>query len=212
MGDPVRADRRPRLGFMVQATTDYLKPINFLVVDNKSYMRHLLKGVLETLGAKRVEEAKDGGDALEAVKSLHPDIVLTEWRMGPVNGLDFLKTIREDKSALKFTPIIMVTSETRREKVIEARNAGVTEYVAKPITAKGLFLRIREVIERPRPFVDVGGYFGPDRRRRAVAIVEGEEDRRGKDTPRPEPEGDGGDALSQEEIDRLVAGGEISDD
>ncbi len=106
----------------------------------------------------------------------------------------------------------MVTSETCRGKVIEARNAGVTEYVAKPITAKGLFLRIREVIERPRPFVDVGGYFGPDRRRRAVAIVEDEEDRRGKDTPKPEPEGDGGDALSQEEIDRLVAGGEITDD
>lgn len=197
---------------MVQPSTEYLKPINFLVVDNKSYMRHLLKGVLETLGAKRVEEARDGGDALEAVKSLHPDIVLTEWRMGPVNGMDFLKAIREQPSALKFTPIIMVTSETRREKVIEARNAGVTEYVAKPITAKALFLRIREVIERPRPFVDVGGYFGPDRRRRATDLSEGEEDRRGKSVPRPEEPQDDGDSLSQEEIDRLVAGGDISED
>lgn len=86
-------------------------------------MRHLLKGVLGTLGAKRVEEATDGGDALGAVKSLHPDIVLTEWRMEPVNGLDFLKAIREQPSALKFTPIIMVTSKTRRAKVIEARNS-----------------------------------------------------------------------------------------
>jgi two-component system chemotaxis response regulator CheY len=197
---------------MVQPATEYLKPINFLVTDNKPYMRHLLKGVLETLGAKRIEEAKDGGDAMEAVKSLHPDIVLTEWRMGPVNGLDFLKAIREQPSALKFTPIIMVTSETRREKVIEARNAGVTEYVAKPITAKALFLRIREVIERSRPFVDIGNYFGPDRRWRAVAIIDGEEDKRGKGTPEPDTAAEDGDSLSQTEIDRLVAGGEISED
>ena len=158
-----------------------------------------------------MEEATDGGDALEAVKSLHPDIVWTEWRMEPVNGLDFLKAIREQPSALKFTPIIMVTSETRREKVIEARNSGVTEFVAKPITAKAMFLRIREIIERPRPFVDIGGYFGPDRRRRAVAVDEGEEERRGKGTPETGTAADDGEGLSQAEIDRLVAGGEISE-
>lgn len=198
---------------MVQPTTEYLKPITFLVVDSKPYMRKLIKHVLETLGAKRIEEARDGADALHACKGLEPDIVITEWRMEGVSGLDFLKAIRTNKEAVRFTPIIMVTSETRREKVIEARNAGVTEYVAMPITAKALFLRIREVIERPRPFVDVGGYFGPDRRRRTVNPTDVGEDRRGKGTPRPEqPQQDGGDALSQDEIDRLVAGGEITDD
>jgi len=198
---------------MVHPTTDYLKPITFLVIDNKPYMRRLLKNVLETLGAKRIEEARDGGDGLAAVKSLEPDIVLTGWRMSPVNGLDFLKSIRAQPTPIKFTPIIMVTSETRREKVIEARNAGVTEYIAMPITAKGVYLRIREVIERPRPFVDIGVYFGPDRRRRAVAITETEEDRRGKGTARPaEPIQDGSEGLTQKEIDRLVAGGEISED
>ena len=172
----------------------------------------MLKSVLETLGAKRIEEARDGGDGLAAVRALEPDIVLTGWRMSPVNGLDFLKSVRDQPTPVKFTPIIMVTSETRREKVIEARNAGVTEYIAMPITAKGVFLRIREVIERPRPFVDVGGYFGPDRRRRTVSASEIEEDRRGKGTPRPKaPQKNGGDGLSQDEIDHLVAGGSIKD-
>ncbi|MEQ8508277.1 MAG: response regulator [Rhodospirillaceae bacterium] len=197
---------------MVQPTSDYLKPITFLVIDNKVYMRRMLKSVLETLGAKRIEEARDGGDGLAAVRALEPDIVLTGWRMSPVNGLDFLKSVRDQPTPVKFTPIIMVTSETRREKVIEARNAGVTEYIAMPITAKGVFLRIREVIERPRPFVDVGGYFGPDRRRRTVSASEIEEDRRGKGTPRPKaPQKNGGDGLSQDEIDHLVAGGSIKD-
>ena len=198
---------------MVHPTSDYLKPITFLVIDNKTYMRRMLKNVLETLGAKRIEEARDGADGLAAVKGLEPDIVLTGWRMKPVSGLDFLKAIRGQQSPIRFTPVIMVTSETRREKVVEARNAGVTVYIAMPITAKAVFLRIREVIERPRPFVDIGVYFGPDRRRRAVVVETAEDERRGKGTPREEEAlQDSGDALSQSEIDRLVAGGDISED
>jgi two-component system chemotaxis response regulator CheY len=197
---------------MVQPSTDYLKPISFLVVDNKTYMRRLVKNVLEAFGAKRIEEAQDGGDALAAIQSLEPDIVITDWRMRPVNGLDLIKAVRAQAGHIRFTPIIMATSETRREQVIEARNAGVTEYCAKPLTAKSLFLRIREVIERPRPFVDVGGYFGPDRRSRAVDVDTGE-DRRGKGTPPPPQEKQSGDkALTQDEIDRLVAGGSINED
>jgi DNA-binding response OmpR family regulator len=103
----------------------------------------------------------------------------------------------------------MVTSETRREKVILARNAGITEYVAKPFNAKSLILRIREVIERPRPFVDVGVYFGPDRRRRTEVMSEGEE-RRGQGGPRPPvPKEDPRQGLTQEQIDKLVAGDTI---
>ncbi|MCB2109024.1 MAG: response regulator, partial [Rhodobacteraceae bacterium] len=151
---------------MVIATTDYLKPINFLVVDEKAYMRRVVKNVLETMGAKHVDEAGDGRSAFESIKQWEPDILLCESWISPMSGVELLRAIRADKTQMRFLPVIMVTSETRREKVIEARNAGVTEYVAKPITAKGLFLRIREVIERPRPFVDTKVYFGPDRRRR----------------------------------------------
>ncbi len=193
---------------MVSATSDYLKPISFLVADDRAYMRRVIKGILETLGCKRIDEAHHGGEALSIMKSWPPDIVITEWLFGPMSGLELLKAVRTDKSNLKFTPIIMITSETRRERVIMARNAGVTEYVAKPFNAKSLILRIREVIERPRPFVDVGPYFGPDRRRRAEVMNQGD-DRRGKGDRPPAEKTNPREGLTQEQIDKLVAGDNI---
>jgi len=196
---------------MVSATSDYLKPISFLVVDDHGYMRRIIKGILETLGCKRIDEARDGREALSIMKSWAPDIVITEWLLGPMIGVEMLKAVRADKTSTKFTPVIMVTSETRREKVTSARNAGVTEYVAKPFNAKSLILRIKEIIERPRPLVDFGIYFEPDRRRRTEVMSEGE-DQRGKGGPRPaEPENSKA-ALTQAQIDRLVAGSEIRED
>ncbi|MDX2144893.1 MAG: response regulator [Rhodospirillaceae bacterium] len=195
---------------MALVTTDYLKPISFLVVDDKSYMRRVVKGVLETLGAKHIEEASNGREALNIIRQWPPDIVLSEWWIAPLSGLELLRVVRAEKGPVRFTPVIMVTSETRRERVIGARNAGVTEYVAKPITAKGLFLRIREIVERPRPFVDTSVYFGPDRRRRTEVMNQGEDRRGMSDRPRP-VEAEGKEGLTQEQIDRLVAGEEIKD-
>ena len=194
---------------MVQATSDYLKPISFLIVDDKSYMRHVMKGILESLGAKTIDEAEDGRSALMSMRSWPPDIVLTEFRLHPMSGFELLKAIRAEKGTVRFTPVIMVTSETRREKVILARNAGITEFVAKPFNAKNLILRIREVVERPRPFVDAGVYFGPDRRRRTEILAEGE-DRRGQGKPPagPEPKSR---SMTQDQIDRLIANDSIRD-
>ena len=194
---------------MVTATSDYLKPISFLIVDDKAYMRKVVKNVLETLGAKLIEEAYDGSEALASIRSWPPDIILTEWRLYPMTGLELLKAIRAERTSIKFTPIVMITSENRREKVIQARNTGVTEFVAKPFNAKSLLLRIKEVIERPRRYVDVGTYFGPDRRRRTEVLAEGQE-RRGQGGPREAaPQQKGGRGMSQEQIDRLVAGDNI---
>ena len=192
---------------MVAATSDYLKPISFLIVDDKQYMRHVMKGILESLGAKTVDEAEDGSGALAMMKSWPPDIVLTEYRLAPMSGLELLRTLRKDKGTLRFTPVIMVTSETRREKVVAARNSGITEFVAKPFNAKGLILRIKEVIERPRPFVDAGVYFGPDRRRRTQVMGEGQ-DRRGAGGPRDAPE-EKSRSMTQDQIDRLIANDSI---
>jgi DNA-binding response OmpR family regulator len=142
------------------------------------------------------------------MRSWPPDIVLSEYRLFPMSGIELLKAIRKERGTVRFTPIIMVTSETRREKVILARNAGVTEFVAKPFNAKNLILRIREVIERPRPFVDAATYFGPDRRRRSEVLGEGQE-RRGQGTPRPAAAEEKSRSMTQDQIDRLVAGDSI---
>ena len=177
---------------MVQATSDYLKPISFLIVDDKSYMRHVMKGILESLGAKTIDEAEDGKSALMSMRSWPPDIVLTEFRLHPMSGFELLKAIRAEKGTVRFTPVIMVT-----------------EFVAKPFNAKNLILRIREVVERPRPFVDAGVYFGPDRRRRTEILAEGE-DRRGQGKPPagPEPKSR---SMTQDQIDRLIANDSIRD-
>lgn len=195
---------------MITATSDYLKPISFLVVDDRDYMRRVIKGILETLGCKRIDEAKDGSKALSVMKNWAPDIVISEWLLEPMSGLEMLKSVRAAKSNIRFTPIIMITSETRREKVILARNAGVTEYVVKPFNAKRLIMRIKEVIERPRPFVDASAYFGPDRRKRTEAVTKGQ-DKRGKGSSSPAAVlEDSKEALTQEQIDKLVAGSEIN--
>ena len=193
---------------MVTATSDYLKPISFLIVDDKAYMRHVIKGVLETLGAKQLDEANDGTEALGSIRGWPPDIIFTEYRLNPMSGIELLRAIRKERGTVRFTPVIMVTSETRREKVIEARNAGVTEFVAKPFNAKSLILRIKEVIERPRPFVNAGVYFGPDRRRRSEVLAQGQ-DRRGRAPAPGEAAGQPGRGMTQEQIDRLVAGDNI---
>ncbi len=195
---------------MALVTSDYLKPISFLIVDDKNYMRRVIKNVLETLGAKTIEEATHGEEAVAMIRHRPPDVVLTEYWLHHMNAVEMLRSLRTENGPLRFTPIIMVTGETRREKVIGARNAGVTEYIAKPITAKGMFLRIREVIERPRPFVDSRAYFGPDRRRRLEVLSDGKE-RRGLGQ-RPKPvEKEGAEGLTQSQIDRMVAGDEIKD-
>jgi len=92
--------------------------------------------------------------------------VLTDMIMKPMDGLELTRLIRNDeRSPNPFVPIIMISGHTEKYKVEAARDAGVTEFLAKPITAQNLFARIAEIVERPRAFVRCDNYFGPDRRR-----------------------------------------------
>ena len=101
--------------------------------------------------------------------------------MEPLNGIDLVKNIRSrQETTLAFLPIIMLTGHSEAERVTQARDVGVNEYVIKPFSAQGLFTRIQAVIERPRPFVKVEGYFGPDRRRKDLGF-EGDERRKPRD-------------------------------
>ncbi len=95
-----------------------------------------------------------------------PDIILTEGKMAPLDGLDFVRLIRKgEDSPNPYLPIILLTGYTELERVTEARDAGVTEILAKPISIEALHSRIVSIIEKPRPFIKAKHYFGPDRRR-----------------------------------------------
>ena len=156
----------------------YLENVRFLVVDDNTFIRTTIRRVLKTLGSRDVKEAPNGADGLKLLKDYQPDIIVVDWEMEPINGIEFVKQIRSNQDTpLAFIPIIMLTGHSEQDRVTTARDVGINEFVVKPFSAHGLFTRIQAVIERPRPFVKVEGYFGPDRRRKTVPI--NGEDRRG---------------------------------
>ena len=182
---------------------DYnLERLNFLIVDDNKHMRALVQGILHALGVKNCLGAIDGADAFKELRHFPADIIICDWNMQPLDGLDFTRLVRTGKdSPNPFVPIIMLTGHTEMNRVVEARDAGVHEFMAKPISAKGLYARIKAIIERPRPFVRAGMYFGPDRRRRDNPAYRGTERRKSEDE---EASGGGGAELSQEEVQALL--------
>jgi two-component system chemotaxis response regulator CheY len=140
-----------------------------LIVEDNAHMRSLLRALLNSIGVKDIAEASNGQAAIETLRERKSDLVLTDLAMKPMDGLDFARYVRtHEHSPNPFVPIIMISGHTERYRVEAARDAGVTEFLAKPITAQTLFSRIGEIVERPRAFVRCGDYFGPDRRRRQV--------------------------------------------
>lgn len=159
-----------------------LRPLTVLVIDDNAPMREIIGTVLKSLGVRRIVEASDGVEALKVITERDVDIIFTDLMMQPVDGLAFVRWVRTSPaSGNPYVPIIMVTGHATRASLDEARMAGVTEFLAKPITARGVLHRINEVINNPRDFVRVGAYFGPCRRRRIDHDYEGQE-RRGAAT------------------------------
>ncbi len=159
---------------------DYnIEDLKFLIVDDNKNMRGLVRDVLVALGVKSYAFAGDGDSALNELQQFSADIIICDWHMIPIDGIEFTRQIRNDnKSSNRFVPIIMLTAHTERNRVAEARDAGVNEFLAKPISAKSLYSRIRSVIENPRQFVHADPYLGPDRRRRNDPSYSGREQRK----------------------------------
>ena len=154
--------------------------LRFLICDDNPHMRRILRTLLHSFGAREVYEAEDGATALEMYSHYVPDIVITDWAMPIFDGLELTQMIRQPgANSNPFVPIIMVTGHTEKERVTAARDAGITEFLAKPISAKGLYQRILNVVANPRPFIKTKTYFGPDRRRNPAANYVGPERRKG---------------------------------
>lgn len=144
-----------------------LANLRFLLVDDNQHMRAIVSTILKGVGVKHVREAMDGAEALQAMRDGLVDIAIVDFKMSPLDGVQFTQLVRNSPDSVDpFLPIIMLTGFAERHRVFEARDAGVTEIVVKPVTARSLLDRINIVIFRPRPFIRSGDYFGPCRRRR----------------------------------------------
>jgi two-component system chemotaxis response regulator CheY len=142
--------------------------LKILLVDDNYHMRVLLAEMLKALGIRQIFEASDGTQALTMLRSQRVDIIMTDLSMQPLDGIDFVRLLRNSPdSPDQMCPVIMITGHSTLQRVQAARNAGVNEFLAKPLTARGVVERISQVIDHPRQYVRAPSYFGPDRRRRA---------------------------------------------
>ena len=156
-----------------------LEPLKVMIVEDNRHMRRLVKSILNALGVMNVAEAENGADAIKRLEDFEADFLIVDWKMSPMDGITFTHHVRnDDDSPNIYVPIIMLTGHTEAGRVMEARDAGVTEFLAKPISALQLFQRIRTIIEAPRQYVRTADYFGPDRRRRNELDYAGPERRR----------------------------------
>ncbi len=145
-----------------------LHDLKVLVVEKQLFMRRLLGDVLSQLGMSKVVKVPSVAQALAIVEKNDVDLILLDWAPD-MDALGFLNAVRDaEKSRDPFVPVIVVTAYSEYVHVCKARDAGMTEYLTKPISAKGLYSRIRSIIERNRDFVRTQDFFGPDRRRRKM--------------------------------------------
>jgi two-component system chemotaxis response regulator CheY len=120
--------------------------MKFLVVDDFSTMRRIVRNLLKELGFTNVQEAEDGVDALGKLHAESFDFVVSDWNMPNMTGIDLLRAIRAD-AKLKHLPVLMVTAEAKRENIIEAAQAGASGYVVKPFTAGTLDEKLKKIFQ-----------------------------------------------------------------
>jgi len=121
------------------------KDMKFLVVDDFSTMRRIIKNLLHDLGYPNVSEADDGKTALPMLQAGNFDFLITDWNMPGMPGLDLIKAVRADNKLAKM-PVLMLTAEAKREQIIEAAQAGVNGYVIKPFTAETLKEKLDKIL------------------------------------------------------------------
>jgi len=149
-----------------------LSNLTVLVVDDEEPIRELICGILDSFGIRKIRQATDGLVAFKDMQSHAPDAIITDLEMKPVDGLAFTRAVRTDPDCpVPDVPILMVTGHCEKHHVEEARDAGVTEFIAMPVTANTIAERLTSAIEKPRSFVRARNFVGPERRRRQLPLV-----------------------------------------
>ena len=122
------------------------KNINILIVDDYQTMLRIIKNLLKQVGFNNVDEATDGSMAYSMLQKKNYGLVISDWNMEPMTGLDLLKQVRASNENYKNVPFIMVTAESKTENVIAAKQAGVNNYIVKPFNAETLKTKIESVL------------------------------------------------------------------
>ena len=141
--------------------------LKVLLIEDNQHMRTIVKAILKGVGIFDPREARDGAEGLSMLRHFPADIALVDFSMTPIDGVEFTQMVRRSSDTSNpYLPIIMITGHSERSRVFGARDAGVNEFVVKPLTARSLLARMQTVVMHPRPFIRCKNYFGPDRRRR----------------------------------------------
>ena len=143
-----------------------LDDVYVLIVEDDLGTRAIVREVLRTFQVADIQSAVDGQDGLEKLEIFEADVIVCDWNMPGMDGLEFCRRVREHPDPrIQFTPLIMLTGNRTAEDVKEARDAGVNEFLGKPFAAEDLYKRISAVLSQPRPVIRTHSYFGPSRRR-----------------------------------------------
>ena len=158
-----------------------LSALRILVVDDNRRALELVRSILTSVGARDIAESTTAHGAFKLLQAQPADLIILDQNLGQGDeGTQLTRRIRNDPgSPTPYAPIIMLTGHSEKRRVTVARDAGVTEFLAKPISAKGLYQRILNVVANPRPFIKTKTYFGPDRRRNTANAYIGPERRVG---------------------------------
>ena len=157
--------------------------VRVLVVDDNVHMRKLVTTILQAFGVVQISEAESADRAWQSLRDSNPDVIVLDWVMEGMSGVELVRMIRSNPQAPNpFVPVIMLTGHTSLDHVRQARDAGINEFIAKPVSVKTMMSRLVSVIEHPRPYVRTGVFFGPCRRRRNTQDHKGPERR--NDQPR----------------------------
>jgi two-component system chemotaxis response regulator CheY len=164
--------------FQNRVPAGLFEKLHVLIVDGNRHMRTVVRGVLRAFGFRQIHEASDTPAALKEMGIVSFDVVITEYALQTMDGLGFVHQIRAGQdSPNHYIPVIMLTGHTEQHIVAEARDCGVNEFLAKPISPEALYARLVNLIFHPRPFVTCKAFTGPDRRRHASLRYKGEERR-----------------------------------
>jgi CheY-like chemotaxis protein len=153
--------------FMLDKSTEkMIQGLNILIVDGNAFMRRLTRTMLMNLGAKSVLEAVDGLAALEAIRTCDPDVMLLDWDMPVLTGMEVMRIVRSPGVFPRPNlPIIMLSHRAQRSCVIDALRAGVHEFLLKPTSPKALRDRLMSIVVKPRPMMKLGKHYVPTPRR-----------------------------------------------